>query len=351
MERIITPEERIRRAEEIYYRRKSQGVRVSTGNVSIRKNNSMSLGKKMIIQIIVCILIYMTFWMIKGYNKVFSESFINQTKNILEYDMNFQNLYNQCLEYFNNIFNNIIKIEDTQEKIEKTENDKPSNNEREESEETNVVDNQKKNQENYLNGDSVIIDENLLENQNINSEKTDNNSGGAESEELVNGGSNTDTSNNIINDGTQKAKIDAENVEQMHIDAEYIKGNYNMIHPIQGTVTSKFGSREETEIISAFHQGIDIAAVTGTPVVASMEGTVIASSYAGEYGNHIKIQNNDVLTVYAHCSELDVKVGEHIIQGQEIAKVGATGKATGPHLHFEIRRDGRYINPELIMDF
>lgn len=68
-------------------------------------------------------------------------------------------------------------------------------------------------------------------------------------------------------------------------------------------------------------------------------------------GNHIKIQNGEILTVYAHCSELNVIVGEHVNQGQEIGKVGATGKVTGPHLHFEIRRDGRYIDPTLILNF
>lgn len=58
-----------------------------------------------------------------------------------------------------------------------------------------------------------------------------------------------------------------------------------------------------------------------------MEGTVIASSYAGDYGNHIKIQNGEVLTVYAHCSQLDVNVGDYIKQGQVIGKVGATRKS------------------------
>lgn len=111
MERIISPEERIRRAEEIYYRRKAQGVRVSTTTVNVGKKNKVSLGKKMIAQIIVCILIYTAFYMIKGYNNVFSENVINNTKNILNYDINFQNLYNQFMEYFNNNFNNILQMD------------------------------------------------------------------------------------------------------------------------------------------------------------------------------------------------------------------------------------------------
>ena len=82
-----------------------------------------------------------------------------------------------------------------------------------------------------------------------------------------------------------------------------------------------------------------------------MEGTVTVSSEEGEYGKHIDITNGDVLTRYAHCSKLLVEEGEKVKQGDKIAEVGSTGKSTGPHLHFEIRRDNRAINPEAILDF
>ena len=137
---------------------------------------------------------------------------------------------------------------------------------------------------------------------------------------------NSSTSNE--NDGTIKAQSDAENISQMNEDAEYIKNNFNIIKPIQGSITSGFGNREPTDIISAFHQGIDISGNQGTPINAAMDGTVVAASFAGDYGNHIKVQNGEVLTVYAHCSELEVKVGDTVKQGQEIGKVGATGKVT-----------------------
>lgn len=137
-------------------------------------------------------------------------------------------------------------------------------------------------------------------------------------------GGGTDIEATNENDGTIKAKIDSQNKTQMEIDAEYIKNNYNLIKPIEGNITSGFGEREQTEIISAFHQGIDIGAQTGTVIHSAMEGTVVAASYAGDYGNHIKIQNGDVLNVYAHCSEINVKVGDYVVQGQEIGKVGAT---------------------------
>ena len=132
---------------------------------------------------------------------------------------------------------------------------------------------------------------------------------------------------------------------------QYVSHYEEAINLILGCSVPTNSAREETEIISAFHQGVDIGAVTGTPIHAAIEGTVIAASYAGDYGNHIKIQNGEVITVYAHCSQLNVKVGDYIKQGQEIGKVGATGKVTGAHLHFEFRRDGRYVNPEMILNF
>lgn len=162
---------------------------------------------------------------------------------------------------------------------------------------------------------------------------------------------NNSNENPGIGGGSDNVENIAENKSQMELDAEYVKQNCSLIIPVQGYITSGFGNREATEIISAFHQGVDIGAVTGTKICASMEGTVVAASWAGDYGNHIKIQNGNVLTVYAHCSEINVNVGDYINQGQEIGKVGATGKVTGPHLHFEIRKDNRYVDPTLILNF
>ena len=118
VERILSPDDRIKRAEEIYYRRKMQGVRVSTSSVNIGGSNKVSLGRKMMIQILISVVIYCGFVTLKNYKSVFSESFIGKTKEILNYDVNFVNLYNQCSEYFNSHFNNIIKKEE-----QKTEED------------------------------------------------------------------------------------------------------------------------------------------------------------------------------------------------------------------------------------
>ena len=352
MERVISPEERMRRAEEIYYKRREQGVRVTTTSVNLGKENKVSLGKKMIIQIIVCLFIYLAFWMIKGYNNVFSENVINNTRAVLSYDINFVNMYNQCKEYFNKNFNNIIKNNETN-------TTEQNNNENSENMEGNMENNEANNKENGVensketakeNNEEKVeekVEEKIEENttEEINENKADENT----TDNGVGGGN--ETQQNSEHDGTQKAKLDSENKTQTDQDVEYIKQNFSIVKPIEGRITSKFGDREETEIISAFHQGVDIGASTGTVIHAAMEGTVVAASYAGDYGNHIKIQNGEVLTVYAHCSEINVNVGDSITQGQEIGKVGATGKVTGPHLHFEIRRDGRYINPELILSF
>lgn len=137
----------------------------------------------------------------------------------------------------------------------------------------------------------------------------------------------------------------------MELDAEYVKKKIKFQIPLKGTVTSRYGAREKTEIISANHQGIDIGANQGTIITAAMDGTITLASEEGEYGKHIDITNGDILTRYAHCSELLVKEGQKVKIGQKIAKVGQTGRATGPHLHFEVRRNNRVINPEYILKF
>lgn len=82
-----------------------------------------------------------------------------------------------------------------------------------------------------------------------------------------------------------------------------------------------------------------------------MEGTVTQVSAAGDYGNHLRIVNGDITTLYAHCNKIYVKEGDHVKQGQEIAEVGATGNVTGPHLHFEIRRNNEFVDPNSVISF
>lgn len=82
-----------------------------------------------------------------------------------------------------------------------------------------------------------------------------------------------------------------------------------------------------------------------------MDGKVIIATNSITYGNYIMLENKELRTVYAHCSQLLVKEGDEVKQGQEIAKSGNTGNTTGAHLHFEIRINNNQINPRLILDF
>ena len=120
--------------------------------------------------------------------------------------------------------------------------------------------------------------------------------------------------------------------------------------PVEGITSSGFGYRVHP--ISndlKFHYGTDFAANTGTPVKAFADGNVIAAGLSDTYGKYIVIDHgNGYSTLYAHCSELMVGCGE-VSRGDVIALVGETGLATGPHLHFEIRGDGTYLNPEFYL--
>ena len=126
-------------------------------------------------------------------------------------------------------------------------------------------------------------------------------------------------------------------------------GNANigitLIKPVSGIITSRFGVG--SAIRRASHTGLDIAASSGTPIVAAASGTVTYSGYKGSYGNMIVISHgNGVQTYYAHCQSLYLLAGAQVAQGQTIATVGSTGNSTGPHLHLEVRLNGIAYNPQ-----
>ena len=115
----------------------------------------------------------------------------------------------------------------------------------------------------------------------------------------------------------------------------------SLIKPISGVLTSRYGYRW-----GSTHTGIDIGASTGTSIKAAASGTVTFSGWKGSLGQLVVISHgNGVQTYYGHCSKLLVKAGTKVSQGQVIAKVGSTGRSTGPHLHFEIRVNGSSVNP------
>lgn len=96
----------------------------------------------------------------------------------------------------------------------------------------------------------------------------------------------------------------------------------------------------------AFHEGIDFMAEEGTPVFAAAAGVVVYAEFHPQYGNMIEIDHgNDLVTRYAHSSKRYVKVGDVVLRGTRIADVGRTGRATGSHLHFEVRQRGAALNP------
>ena len=95
-----------------------------------------------------------------------------------------------------------------------------------------------------------------------------------------------------------------------------------------------------------YHMGIDIAVPVGTDILAAQDGRVTYAGYNGNYGYVVAIENNDgLVTKYAHCDSLLVSVGQEVKTGNIIAKSGNTGVSTEPHLHFEVIRNGEYLNP------
>ena len=308
-----TMEEKIRRAEEIYARRREGEIRPQT-TVSINNNSKkdIKLLKKMIIQIIICILIYLSIYTIQNSEYIFSQDFIQKVKEILTYDTNFNELYqntkNKITEWIT-----LINPEKNTENEENTEN--------------------KENQENTNPNEQAI--------------------GGAEnSEENIEVENQGDTEENSGSQEVTNSNYENQTeVTQEEQDIEKIKKTASFIKPVQGTITSKYGLRDpSTTTVPKNHTGTDIAANTGTKIISATDGEVVLSSEEGDYGKHLKIQIGEVSVIYAHCNNLYVKQGDKITQGQEIAEVGSTGNSTGPHLHFEIRYQERTIDPEKILE-
>jgi murein DD-endopeptidase MepM/ murein hydrolase activator NlpD len=117
--------------------------------------------------------------------------------------------------------------------------------------------------------------------------------------------------------------------------------------PVTGTITSPFGWRSNPfGGAPEFHQGLDIAAPTGTTVTAAAGGTVIMAQWYGGYGNYILIDHGGgYSTGYGHLSAIYVTTGQSVQRGQAIGAVGSTGQSTGPHLHFEVRIAGKPVDP------
>lgn len=117
--------------------------------------------------------------------------------------------------------------------------------------------------------------------------------------------------------------------------------------PVEGRITDGFGHRRDPFTKKkSFHNGLDIAADAGTPIKASASGKVIYADYTYATGRTVKIDHgNGFVTVYGHCSKILVEPGQQVKKGDVIAKVGSTGRSTGPHCHFEVHLYGTAIDP------
>ena len=295
MERIISEEDRIRRAEEVASRRRN---RIPAESINVPTNNKPSLMRKLFCQVLSSICIFGILYFLSQNNSQAMELI----KPVLSEDTDFNQIYTRLDGFIKNIGNEMRNVE--------------------------------------------AIDSNEVENNSV-----------------------TDVQNNLANNIQMESNVttvssvqDAQNGDEAmgggdeSIDSEtdqdviYIKKNGSFIKPISGRITSGYGPRTPTNIVSANHAGVDIGANTGADIVASMEGKVEVVSSQGDYGNHLKITNGEISTLYAHCSKIVVNEGDSIKQGQKIAEVGSTGRATGPHLHFEIRRNNKTVDPLKIVE-
>ena len=338
MERIMSVEDKIRRAEEIYNRRRENEYKATTTRVSVENNKNIENKlvnkrlKKMIIQIILCMIIYLSFYYIINNNYIFSEDFKRKCNEILSYDISFSEMYKK-------VSSQIILIKEKYqqevERIEQNMNESDAVKEEQNNEEIEEIQQQIENQtsENVENNESES-------NEQLDKQENNNENIGGLVEKVENIESNVEEKNELTEE------------EQMKKEAQEIKSKISFVKPVDGVITSDFGWRNPTvSTVSKYHTGIDIGAKEGTDIISATNGKVVLASSEGAYGNHLKIQIEDITIIYAHCLRLDVKEGDEITQGQIIAKVGSTGNSTGPHLHFEIRKEERYIDPELIVDF
>lgn len=284
MERAISVEERIRRAEEIYEKRRQGANRPITKVPVNNQKKDVKLLKKMIIQILVCISIYMGIYAIYNNKYVFSEDFIKKANEILSYDTNFKELYDNAKNQFQAWFSTTNNEETNQEQQENTE-------------------------QNGIGGASEEIgQENVIENEQV-------------------------------------------QLTEEEQDIQDVKNTTTFIKPVEGTVSSPYGQRDNaTGTVPKNHTGTDIAAITGTKIKSATEGEVVLVSEEGDYGKHLKVQIGEVSIIYAHCNNIYVKQGDKVTQGQEIAEVGSTGNSTGPHLHFEVRVHERTVDPQRILE-
>ena len=273
----MSVEEKIRRAEEIYYRRNGQNLYGYRQKESGK--NAPTLTHRMLKQLIICLMIYGVFYVVNNRDYFMSQQFRNEVQEIASKNEQLNNLYNYVIGYIDKYFTQNDELQENQDKSEEV---------------TTNVTTEENNQEKTSSQNEQELESN---------------------EENIGGAVET------VNISEEKS--------QEEQDIDYVKNNISFITPIQGTITSTFGWRTPTTTtVPKYHTGLDIAASTGTVIKSATEGKVILASSQGDYGNHYKIEVNGIIIIYAHCSKLYLKEGDSVTQGQEIAEVGSTGNST-----------------------
>jgi len=175
----------------------------------------------------------------------------------------------------------------------------------------------------------------------------------ASTERLKLGGINPSTGKKITKVKTDLDVVESglkereESLEALKERVKYIRSRFShtpSIWPVYGRVVSYFGYRYSPW--RGFHTGVDISSWYGSPIRAGADGVVTYSGWKGGYGKSVMIDHGYGMTsLYGHCSKLAVSLGSKVRKGQIIAYVGATGLATGPHVHYELRKNGYLVNP------
>lgn len=139
----------------------------------------------------------------------------------------------------------------------------------------------------------------------------------------------------------EKAKL----AEESRI--RYDGGMFQWPAPSYTAISSDYGNRQHPTLgVERFHNGLDMAAPGGSPILAAYDGKVVAADYSGSMGNYLMVDHGDGLyTIYMHASALYASKGDFVVKGQNIAAVGSTGRSTGNHLHFSVRLNGSYVSP------
>lgn len=163
--------------------------------------------------------------------------------------------------------------------------------------------------------------------------------------------SSSSNAENTESETEQKAEEDNKETA-VKTEAISVSNNVNTLAwPVNGKVVSPFGYRNDPFTNEyKMHNGIDIAAESGTDISAAFKGEVLKTGYSQTYGYYVIISHSETLnTLYAHCSKIYAKEGDEVLKGDVIAAIGSTGRSTGPHLHFEVRIADKKVNPVLLL--